>query len=125
MADEPNPTASDAPKLSIMAACGMCFSRPRLISTDHITPDDTIATTVDRSYLPGFSSSSFSIGLPKASPTIAILVTPLRSTVSHRFCGLKFLFSVRVTMVPPFSNTPIAVNRPVPCISGQAGMMRA
>jgi len=55
---------------------------------------------------------------------MAIDVTPWACTVSHRFTGLNLVFSDRVTTAPPFSIAPIAVNQPVPCISGQAGSWR-
>ena len=122
--DEPKPTASDAPKLSVSAVCRMCFSRPCFTSELHITPEDTMFSTLDRFQRPGFSSSVCSIGLANASPTMAIDVTPLASTVSQRFTGLNLVFSDRVTTAPPFSIAPIAVNQPVPCISGQAGSWR-
>ena len=40
MMDVPKPTASEAPKLSVMAAFGIWRSRPRLTSVLHITPEE-------------------------------------------------------------------------------------
>ena len=43
------PTASDEPNESNSAACGRWRSRPSLLSWLHITPDDDIMITLDRS----------------------------------------------------------------------------
>src|SRR3546814_10047833 len=70
--ERPKPSPSEAPKLSIKATCGMCPISPCLTSLLHITPDETMVIRLDMSNRPGFSSSTLSIGLAKASPTIAI-----------------------------------------------------
>src|SRR5207248_11265509 len=63
--DAPIPTASDEPKESNKMACGICASRPALVSWLHITPDELINISDDRSHLPGLASNSDSIGLAK------------------------------------------------------------
>ena len=47
--DAPRPTASDDPNESKRIACGMWRSSPCLFSWLHITPDDEITATLDRS----------------------------------------------------------------------------
>ena len=49
MIDEPRPTASDEPKLSVIIAWGMCSSRPRFTSVLHMTPDETMLSTEETS----------------------------------------------------------------------------
>src|SRR4051794_3964909 len=87
------PTASDEPKESSKTACGICFNKPSLVSWLHITPDDVMAITEDRSYLPGLASSSASIGLAKASPTMTMALTPSRDTVDHSSATSKWRVS--------------------------------
>ncbi len=71
----PKPTASDAPKESISAIFGLCFSSPSLISGLHMTPDEIMINTEEISKRPGSSSRTLSIGRANASPTIAMEVT--------------------------------------------------
>ena len=78
--------------------------------------------TLETSYLPGRRSSARSIGLAKASPTITICSTRFLSTDAHSSSASKCADS-SVTTVPPAISADRAVNRPVPCISGQAGML--
>ena len=88
--EEPKPIASDDPKLSAsMHSSGRYFSISCFTSIDHMTPEEIMLATDETSYLPGFSSNSLSIGLAKASPTIAIYSTPRRSTVDHNSLGLS------------------------------------
>ena len=94
-----------------------------MVSLLHITPDDTIATRLERSQRPGFSSRVRRIGLPNASPTIAIVLTPSRSIVSSSTTGSKLRLS-SVTMLPPPDRVDRHGKFPVPCICGQAGRKR-
>src|SRR3546814_8014615 len=81
--ERPKPSPSEAPKLSISTTWGMCLHSPALTSLLHITPDETIVTRLPVFQRPEFVSSACSIGLAKASPTIAMLSTLCLSTVSH------------------------------------------
>ena len=94
-----------------------------MVSLLHMTPDDTIATRLERSQRPGFSSRVRRIGLPNASPTIAIVLTPSRSIVSSSSTGSKVRLS-SVTMLPPPDSVDRHGKLPVPCICGQAGRKR-
>ncbi len=60
------------------------------------------------------------MGLAKASPTMATVFTLSRSMVSRSSTGSKRRF-VSVTTHPPTVMAAMAVNPPVPCMSGQAG----
>ena len=60
------------------------------------------------------------MGLPKASPTIAMALTFSRSIVSSRSSTSRPRLS-RVTAQPPPDMTMSWVMHPVPCMSGQAG----
>src|SRR5262245_10296462 len=79
----PSPTASDEPNESNSTACGMCRSKPCLLSWLHITPDEVMASTDDRSYRPGLASRCCSIGPANASPTMTIELAWFRSTSAH------------------------------------------
>ena len=81
--DWPMPTASDDEKASTSIIPGWCLSRPCLTGSLNITPDDATRNRLARSQRPGFSSSALSMGLPKASPTMAIWLTRSRSIVSN------------------------------------------
>ena len=61
---------------------GRCSSSPCFVASLNITPEDVIATSVDRSQRSGSASSALRIGLPNASPTMAIMFTLSRSIVS-------------------------------------------
>ena len=64
------PIASDDENASDSKRFSLCFSSPALISLVHITPEELITLTDEISYSSGFSSSTSSIGLAKASPTM-------------------------------------------------------
>ena len=73
------PTASDEPSVSTQSRSGMWRSSPSLIGSDHITPEESITRSEERSQRPGWASSSSSSGLAKASPTMEISVTRCRA----------------------------------------------
>ena len=121
--EAPMPTASDEPKLSVMAIWGMCSSRPFLFSWLHMTPEEPIWPTLERSQRPGFASSASRIGPAKAWPTITIVFTFSRSTMSSNSAALNDRFGL-VTMQPAVASAMNEENRPVPCMSGQATYAR-
>ena len=112
--------ASEDEKASCRSIPGWWASRRCLDSSLHITPEEIMATRLDRSQRSGSASRARSIGLAKASPTMAIMLTPSRSTVSRSSTASK-VRPVRVTTEPPVIIAMRAVNQPVPCMSGQAG----
>lgn len=85
-----------------------------------MTPDELMRINFDRSYSPGWASSSANIGRAKASPTMAMAWTPWVSTVRHSRAASK-CGSWMVTTVPPRIMAMNALNCPVPCIKGHAG----
>src|SRR3546814_12946261 len=101
----------------------MCLHSPALTSLLHITPDETIVTRLPVFQRPEFVSSACSIGLAKASPTIAMLSTLCLSTVSHNSIASKD-GAARVTIAPPDISVPIAVMKPVPEIGRAEGRER-
>ena len=117
------PTASDEPSVSTHSRSGMWRSSPSLMGSDHITPDESITRSEERSHRPGSASSWSSSGLAKASPTIEISVTRCRAMVSRMPAASNFTFSVSTTDPPP-SSALNAENAAVPCISGAAGRTR-
>ncbi len=121
--DWPIPRASELEKASMINIVGLWPSRPCLVSWLNITPEETMATSELRSQRSGWASRARRIGLPKASPTTAVLCTPSASTTSRNSVASKVRLG-RVTTVPPPHSVVRAVNPPVPCISGQAGMPR-
>src|SRR3546814_10752451 len=70
--DWPMPSASDDEKASIRNIWGLWRSRPCLVSSLHITPDDVMAMSDERSQRPSLASRAPRIGLAKASPTMAM-----------------------------------------------------
>ena len=64
--------ASLEPSESTMISRSLCASRPSLVASDHMTPDDTITRKVEMSHRSGCSSSARRIGLANASPTIEV-----------------------------------------------------
>src|SRR5438045_2358921 len=75
------PTASDDPRESTSRTLGRWPRRPALVSWLHITPDDVMARTLERSHRPGWASRAASIGLAKASPTMTTMFTRRSCTV--------------------------------------------
>ena len=73
--DAPIPTASLEPNESKSMTFGMCSSSRSLTSWLHITPDELMSASDDRSYLPGLASSACTIGRANASPTMTSEVT--------------------------------------------------
>ena len=118
--DVPMPSASDDEKASMSIMVGWWCNSARLVSSLHMTPDDTKARSVASFQCPGRSSRAARMGLAKASPTMATVFTFSRSTVSSSSTGSKRR-PVRVTTQPPIPSAAMEVNAPVPCISGQAG----
>ena len=118
--DWPMPTASDEENASTIIMPGWWASRPCLEASLNITPDDEIMNRLEMSYLPGLSSSTRSIGLAKASPTMAIVKTRSRSMVAS-ISSMSRLRASSVTVEPPPDSVMSWVNRPVPCMSGQPG----
>ena len=64
--EPPSPTASEDPYESNRITWGMWRISPALLSWLHITPDEVIRATEDRSYAPGSASRWASIGPAKA-----------------------------------------------------------
>ena len=79
---------------------GWCLSRPCLTGSLNITPDEATRNKLARSHRPGFSSRALSMGLPKASPTMAIWLTRSRSMVSN-ISSMSKRRDVSVTVLPP------------------------
>ena len=75
-------------------------SRPCFDSSLNITPDDDTMNRLEMSYLPGAASRARSIGLAKASPTIAMVLTPSRSIVASS-SSMSRLRASSVTEQPP------------------------
>ena len=98
--DWPMPTASDDENASTSIMPGWCLSRPCLTASLNITPDEATRNRLARSQRPGFSSRALSMGLPKASPTMAIWFTRSRSIVSN-ISMTSNLRAVSVTELPP------------------------
>src|SRR3546814_18555837 len=80
--DWPMPRASEEENASTIIIPGWCRSRPCLDSSLNMTPELEIITSDEMSYLSGDASRARSIGLAKASPTIAMALTPSRSMVA-------------------------------------------
>src|SRR5437588_6000 len=121
--EPPRPTASVDPKESNRTIEGWCFRRPSLTSWLHITPEEEMSLRLDRSYLPGLESSSASMGLAKASPTMATALICPSWIVCHSSAGSKRR-DCSVVIDPP---RPMVTNEdhwPVPCMRGQAASMR-
>ena len=73
------------------------------------------------SHRSGSASSALRIGLANASPTIDRLFTRRACTVSSSSTASKCRPTV-VTIEPASASVHIALNAPVPCINGAAGM---
>ncbi len=114
------PSASDELNASTRTRVGLCRSKPRFVSSLHMTPDDTIPSSVGRCQRRGSLSSASKIGFANASPTIAIVFTFSRSTASRSSVASNRRDS-SVTTEPPTASMPIELNAPVPCMRGQAG----
>ena len=93
---------------------------PRLVSSLHMTPEETMPSSVDRCQRLGSRSSASKMGFANASPTIAIVFTLSRSTVSRSSVASNRRDS-SVTTEPPTASMLIELNAPVPCMRGQAG----
>ena len=122
--EEPMPSASEEENASSRSMPGWCASRASLDSWLHITPEETMATRLERSQPPGLASSARRIGLAKASPTMAMLVTASRSMVSSSSTASK-VRPCSVTTEPPAESVDSPGKLPVPCICGHAGRNRA
>ncbi len=120
--DWPMPTASDELKASTIMAWGMWRSRPCLAGSENITPDDVNTNMLERSQRPGLASRARSMGLAKASPTMAV-VLPLRSSMVSNSSSMSRWRLSRVTTQPPPERAMSWVMQPVPCMSGQAGTL--
>ena len=118
--DMPMPTASEELKESISSIWGFAASRACLVSSLHITPEEAISLSEERSYRAPPDASSRTIGFAKESPTIETEVGFSRVTTPQRSAGSKRLGSSSIRTAPPVSQAIIAVNQPVPCISGGA-----
>src|SRR3546814_17496459 len=115
------PSASDDEKASIRNIWGLWRSRPCLVSSLHITPDDVMAMSDERSQRHSLASRAPRIGLAKASPTMAMAFTPLASTSSSSSAGSKCRDGSRTTQPPAESNEKRG-KEPVTYLSGQDGM---
>ena len=120
----PKPTASEEPKESKRTMLGWCARSARFTSGDHMTPEEMMEMRLSSRYSPRRSSRARSIGLAKASPTMATLLTAWWPTACHSSCGSK-LTPPSVTIEPPAVSVMKAVKRPVPCMRGQAGRWRS
>ena len=118
--DWPRPMASDDEKASMSIIVGLWRSRPSLDSWLHITPDEVIMNTDERSQRSGSASRARRMGLAKASPTMVMACTPSRSVTSSSSPMSRWRAS-RVTLLPAPHRASWAVNMPVPCMSGHAG----
>src|SRR3546814_11830912 len=78
--DWPMPSASDDEKASIRNIWGLWRSRPCLVSSLHITPDDVRSMSDEISQRPSLVLRSLTIDLAKASRTLALACTPLATT---------------------------------------------
>ena len=118
--DEAMPIASDEPRLSSSMSRALWRSRPFFVSAAQITPDETTSRRLAMSHRPGSASSARRMGLANASPTIDIEFTRSRSMVSSSSTGSKWR-PCTVTTEPPSIRQFMALNAPVPCMSGAAG----
>ena len=114
------PIASDEENVSTRNMPGLWASIASFTGSDHITPEDATSIRLDRSQWPGRASSALTIGLPNASPTMVSAPIRSRSIVSRTSVQSR-LRSTSVTTDPAWVRNMLAVNHPVPCISGQAG----
>src|SRR3546814_1425604 len=69
--DWPMPRASEDENASIRNMLGLCSSSPCLVCSLHITPDDVMAISEDKSHRFGSAPRAPRIGLAQASPTLA------------------------------------------------------
>ena len=120
--DAPIPTASLDPNESNSITFGMCSSSRSFTSWLHITPDELISASEERSHLPGFASSACTIGRANASPTMISELTCRSWQVRHSSPASN-LRSGRVTTEPPRFIVMSDENCPVPCISGHADIV--
>src|SRR5439155_26935394 len=93
--------------------------KPSLTASLQRTPEDITYTRLEISHQEGCASSASTIGRPNASPTIAIVCTFSRATVSSSSSALNFRDG-NVTTEPPWLNALIDDTTPVPCINGHA-----
>ena len=98
--DWPMPSASDDENASTRISVGRCLSRACLTGSLHMTPEDATMNMLARFQRSGFSSRARTIGLPKASPTMAIWLTPSRSIVSN-ISTMSRRRETSVTLEPP------------------------
>ncbi len=110
---------SDAPSESMSVTSGRCASSPALVSGLQVTPDEVMTRRLDRSKR-GWVSSTARSGRANTSPTMVSTATRCRSTSDQTRAASRPASSMSTT-VPPPARVVIAMNRPVPCISGQAG----
>ncbi len=75
--DWPMPRASDDEKASMIIIPGWWPSSACLDASLNITPELEMIMRLERSHLPGVASRARSIGLAKASPTMAMVFTRL------------------------------------------------
>ena len=107
--------ASDEPSASTMMSRSLWRSSPAFVSAENMTPLEMITRNEERSQRPGSASRARRIGLAKASPTIDIEFTRLRSIVSSNSTASKRRFEQSPEKV---------TNAAVPCMSGAAGRFR-
>ncbi len=85
--EAPMPRASDDENASSRTMFGFRARRPRLVSSLHMTPEDVIAIRLETSKRSGSASRARSMGLAKASPTMASTFTRSRPMVSRSSTG--------------------------------------
>ena len=120
-----NGPPSEAPIMSMIAACGIRSIKLRFNEAENVAPVDTTRRTLDRSYgTPANSafSSSATIGRANASPTMDNCVTRSRCTSVNSSLGSNFR-PPSMTTLPPRTNVENAKNNAVPCMSGGAVML--
>ncbi len=116
------PMASDEPKASTMTMRSLKLDSAVLDSWENITPDEMITRRQEMSQRSGSPRRAARIGLAKASPTMKMLFTPFDSITSS-ISSTENLMPWSVTIAPPSESVLSALNRPVPCMSGQAGRL--
>ena len=89
LTDWPMPSASEDENASTIIIPGWWARSACLESSLNITPELEIITRLERSYLPGEASRARSIGLAKASPTMAIEFTDSRSMVDEQLLDVE------------------------------------
>ena len=97
---------------------------PSLTSSENIAPDEIMPMSDAIDAPSPRARSDSSMGRAKGSPTMTAMLVRVASIVSKSSSPLKRR-EASSTSVPPSARHSIELNRPVPCMSGQAGRMVA